>query len=102
VLQSADVGDTMEVVVTASNAAGSASKASAQTGVVTAASSSSGLSGVFVDAGHLVNGSGQTVNLRGVDREGTEYTCSPNGYGINDGPGSTATNPTEFGPMESW
>ena len=92
----------MDVVVTASNAAGSGSKASAQTGVVTAASSSSGLNGVFVDAGHLVNGSGQTVNLRGVDREGTEYTCSPNGYGITDGPGSTATNPTEFGPMESW
>ena len=45
VLQSSDVGDTVDVVVTASNAGGSGSASSAQTGVVTAGGGSSGSCG---------------------------------------------------------
>src|SRR5580658_8528658 len=38
----------------------------------------------------LVNGSGATVQLRGVDRSGTEYACIQ-GWGIFDGPSDQAS-----------
>src|SRR2546429_1176666 len=37
-----------------------------------------------VSGNHLVNGSGSTVHLHGVNRSGTEYACFQ--FGISDGP----------------
>jgi hypothetical protein len=51
VLASADVGDTLRVVVTASNGYGSGSAVSAQTATVAAASAPSGTGNVYVAAG---------------------------------------------------
>jgi hypothetical protein len=45
---------------------------------------------VSVVGNHLVNGSGQTIRLLGADRSGTEYACAQ-GWGIFDGPSSTAS-----------
>ena len=39
---------------------------------------------------HLVDGSGATVVLRGVDRSGTEYACVQ-GWGLFDGPNDAAS-----------
>src|SRR5262249_57169396 len=38
-----------------------------------------------VAGSHLVDGSGAVVQLRGVNRAGTEYACSQ-GWGMSDGP----------------
>jgi hypothetical protein len=40
---------------------------------------------IRVAGGQLVNGSGHPVQLRGVNRSGTEYACSQ-GWGMSDGP----------------
>ncbi len=93
-LGGSDVGSTVDVVLTASNAAGSANATSAKTGTVSAVSSASG---IHVSGNQLLDGSGQVVRLRGVVRSGTEYMCSE-GYGMFDGP----TGSSEFQPMLSW
>ena len=100
---SGDVGDTIEVAVTARNAGGqSAPATSAPTAVVTSSSGGAGaLNGIKVVGNQLETGSGTPVVLHGVDRSGTEYACSE-GWGITDGPNAESTNPTEFGPMKSW
>ncbi|MBO0883958.1 MAG: cellulase family glycosylhydrolase [Mycobacterium sp.] len=57
----------------------------ATTGTATAgADASTGLT-IRVDGTRLVNGAGQSVQLRGVNRDGTEYACVQ-GWGIFDGP----------------
>jgi hypothetical protein len=96
--QASDVGDALDVVVTARNPGGSASATSAETQTVAAASgASSGLSRISVSGTHYVTGSGQTVELRGVLRNGPEYACQQ-GFGMTDGP----TGDAEFAPMASW
>jgi hypothetical protein len=92
-LQASDVGNTVDVVVTATNAGGSSSATSAQTSAVTAASSNgppTGLPGLRVSGGVLVDGSGNVVRLHGVNRSGTEYGCIQ-GWGIFDGPSDDAS-----------
>jgi hypothetical protein len=46
---------------------------------------------------HLVNGSGTSVQLRGVNRSGTEYACSQ-GWGIFDG----ASDESSVAAIASW
>ena len=52
---------------------------------------------VYVSANHLVNSSGATVQLVGVNRSGTEYACAQ-GWGIFDGPSDAASVAT----IASW
>jgi hypothetical protein len=47
--------------------------------------------------GHIVDGSGKTVQLHGVDRSGTEYACIQ-GWGIFDGP----SDQTSVTAMVGW
>ena len=93
-LQLPDVGNTVQVVVTATNAAGSASAASAPTTKVTASVSPPppppppAARGLHVSGNQLLDASGNVVQLRGVDRSGTEYACIQ-GWGFFDGPNVT-------------
>ncbi|MEA2198343.1 MAG: hypothetical protein QOJ25_2394, partial [Solirubrobacteraceae bacterium] len=86
---SSEVGDTIRVAVTAKNAGGSATATSAPTSVVPA-SGGSGPGGLLVSGNHLVNTSGATVHLHGVNRSGPEYACIQ-GWGIFDGPNTAAS-----------
>lgn len=52
---------------------------------------------IGVRANHLVDRSGQTVRLLGVNRSGTEYACQQ-GYGFFDGPSDEAS----IAAMKSW
>jgi hypothetical protein len=52
---------------------------------------------VKVKGNLLVNGSGASVRLLGVDRDGTEYACEQ-GWGIFDGPSSA----TSVAAMRAW
>jgi hypothetical protein len=85
-----------------SDASSSGSSARASSGS-SAASSSSGSGGLHVvmgsngSAGHIVDGSGETVELHGVDRSGTEYACIQ-GWGIFDGP----SDQTSITAIASW
>lgn len=47
-------------------------------------------SALHVEGNRLVDSTGQTVRLRGVDRSGTEYACAQ-GWGIFDGPSDSAS-----------
>ncbi len=97
-LQSTDVGKTVDVVVTATNAGGSGSATSAQTATVTAASSGGGLSPLHVVGNELENASGQQVVLHGTDVSGSSYACEQEGgYGFSDTPSGSSL----FGPMVS-
>ena len=97
-LGSSDVGKTVDVVVTASNAGGSGSATSAQTATVTAASSGGGLSPLHVVGNELENASGQQVVLHGTDVSGSSYACEQEGgYGFSDTPSGSSL----FGPMVS-
>jgi len=49
-----------------------------------------GGSGLQVSGNHLVDGSGRTVRLLGVNRSGTEYACIQ-GFGFFDGPSDDAS-----------
>jgi endoglucanase len=81
-LQASDVNDTVDVVVTASNSAGSASATSAQTAAVTHAPSTTA-AGLHVVGNQLEDASGNLVRLHGVDRAGPEYACIQ-GWGFFD------------------
>jgi endoglucanase len=48
------------------------------------------LSGIRVSGRQLVNGRGAPIQLRGVNRSGTEYACVQ-GWGIFDGPSNAAS-----------
>ena len=96
-VQSSDVGDTIDVVVTATNAGGSGQATSAKTATVTASSPPPPPTGLHVSGNKLLDANGNTVVLRGVDRAGTEYMCAQ-GNGITDGPSGSS----EFAPMASW
>ena len=52
---------------------------------------------IGVQGNHLVDRSGKTVRLLGVNRSGTEYAC-PQGWGFFDGPSDTAS----IRAMKSW
>jgi endoglucanase len=52
---------------------------------------------VHVKGNRLVNGSGRTIRLLGVDRSGTEYACVQ-GWGIFDGPSSA----TSIDAIRAW
>ncbi len=100
-LQASDVGDTVDVVVKATNAGGSASATSAQTQAVTAVGSG-GFSSLHVSGTKLENQGGQPVVFHGVNRAGTEYSCT-NGGGFYDGTGSNlAGERTQIGYMADW
>jgi hypothetical protein len=98
--QSADVGDTLDVVVTASNAGGSASATSAPTQAVTAAPPPPPASGLHVSGTQLLDANGNVVHLHGVDRAGTEYACIQ-GWGIFDGPNAT-NDDSQVPLMKNW
>jgi hypothetical protein len=55
-----------------------------------AAATAGGLTGLHVAGNRLVDGSGRVVQLRGVNRSGTEYACIQ-GWGIFDGPSDAAS-----------
>ncbi len=97
-IQSSDVGDTIDVIVTASNAQGSASQTSALNGVVTRAA----FAALHVSGNELDNTSNQPVFLHGVNRSGTEYSCSQNN-GFFDGTHSNFTQEDgQIKAMASW
>src|SRR5579863_6724396 len=54
-------------------------------GVAQNRAASASLNGIAVSGNRLVDGSGNTVQLQGVNRSGTEYACVQ-GWGIFDGP----------------
>ncbi len=64
--------------------------AAASTVRVAHAGSAASISGLHVVGNRVVNGSGQTVTLRGVNRSGTEYACVQ-GWGFFDGPSDSAS-----------
>jgi endoglucanase len=72
--------------VVAARAAGTSSGASSTT-----------LNGIRVSGHQLVNGHGTPIQLRGVNRAGTEYACVQ-GWGIFDGPSNAAS----VSAMASW
>jgi cellulase (glycosyl hydrolase family 5) len=109
-LVSTDVGDSIVVEITASNAGGNASATSGATAVVTAPSGpgtggSGPLDGIKVAGNQLETGSGQPVVLHGVDQSGTEYECTQ-GYGIFDNGASSlaasASDSSALAVMPSW
>ena len=95
-LGSGDVGDTIDVTVTATNTGGSTTATSAQTSTVTA-SSGSVLDGLKVSGANMVDDTGTIVHLHGVNRSGTEYQCA-HGAGFFDGPSDAAS----VAAMASW
>jgi hypothetical protein len=52
---------------------------------------------IGVSGNHLIDGSGQTIRLLGVNRSGTEYACIQ-GWGIFDGPNDA----TSVAAMAAW
>ena len=99
VLQSADVGDTIDVAVTATNASGSGTATSLQTAPVAPAPPPPP-PGLHVSGTQLLDGNGNVLHLHGVDRSGSEYACIQ-GWGIFDGP--NLTNDDSQAPlMKSW
>src|SRR5438477_9827397 len=52
---------------------------------------------ISVSGNHLINGSGQTIRLLGVNRSGTEYACIQ-GWGLFDGPNGA----TSVAAMAAW
>ncbi len=59
-------------------------------GIAAAVPKSTPVLSISVHGHRLVNGSGQTVQLRGVNRDGTEYACVQ-GWGIFDGPSDASS-----------
>ncbi len=72
---------------------------------VRAASASGPALAVHVVGNHLVDGTGQVIQLRGVDRSGSEFACSgedgTDGWNILDTPGSV-TLQQQVTAMQSW
>ena len=57
---------------------------------------------VSVDGNHLVDGSGDTVRLLGVNRSGTEYACAQ-GWGFTDSPNyNQPDSPSLISGIVSW
>src|SRR5690242_6080244 len=54
-------------------------------------------SGLHVSGRNLIDDNGNRVNLRGVNRSGTEYACVQ-GFGISDGP----TDDASVAAIASW
>ena len=99
-LSARDAGDTVRSVVTACNARGCAAASSPPTSTVTRPASS--FSPLHVSGSELENQSDQTVELKGVNRAGTEYSCIQNN-GFFDGTGSSFTREdAQITHMASW
>src|SRR5579862_9007316 len=62
-----------------------------------AAPATAGLTGLRVAGNKLVDGTGRTVALQGINRSGTEYACIQ-GWGIFDGPSDNAS----IAAMATW
>ena len=107
-----DLGHTVRVTVLASNAYGTSSATSRATRVIARtgtraptpaptpapsprppAGGTSAPFGLRVSGDHLVNSAGETVDLHGVNRSGTEYMCI-RGDGIFDGGGPNSSGLT--------
>jgi endoglucanase len=101
-LQSADVGFTIKVTVTASNGGGSASATSAKTQTISNPVINT-MNGISVSGNRYVTGSGKTIQLHGVLHNGPEYACAQ-GFGLDDGPGKTGWVSTDqvMQTMTSW
>lgn len=102
VLQPADVGDKIEVVVTARNSSGSGTAVSAPVGPINASSTAlpPPATGLHVSGTQLLDASGNAVRLHGVDRSGTEYACIQ-GWGIFDGP-NVMNDDSQVPLMKNW
>jgi endoglucanase len=100
-----DLGHRIRVTVVARNARGKASATSRATPVITSSRSnggptptptpgpplpSTGPAGLHVSGNRLLNSSGEVVQLRGVNRSGSEYACIQ-GWGNFDGPSDAAS-----------
>lgn len=59
--------------------------------------SAQGITGLHVSGNRILNGAGQQVFLRGVNRSGTEYACIQ-GWGFFDGP----SDPASVRAIVSW
>jgi endoglucanase len=68
-----------------SDAEGGLGLPDAQRDVAEPSDASTPLTGLHTSGNKIVNGSGETVNLRGVDLNGTEYKCAQ-GEGVFDSP----------------
>ncbi|HEX5494741.1 MAG TPA: cellulase family glycosylhydrolase [Mycobacteriales bacterium] len=79
------------------DAAGATGDSLTSTVLVRPAGTSPGAPVVHVSGNHLVDQSGNTVMLRGVNRSGTEYQCV-HGFGIFDGPSDDAS----IAAMATW
>ncbi|MBR7834760.1 cellulase family glycosylhydrolase [Actinospica durhamensis] len=79
------------------SASASASKSASPSASPTGTTSSGAAPQLHVSGNKLVDASGNTVLLHGVDRSGTEYECVQ-GYGIFDGPSDQAS----ITAMKSW
>jgi endoglucanase len=99
-LQQADVGDAVNVVVTASNRYGSGSATSAQTATIAAAPPPPPPNGLHVSGTQLLDANNSSVRLHGVDRSGAEYACIQ-GWGIFDGPNLT-NDDSQVPLMQAW
>jgi len=87
---------------TSSAAAASATPAPPATAMPqTRSGSAAGVSALHVDGNHLVNSSGQTVTLHGVDMSGTEYVCAQN-WTTDPFGGQPEDDPATFAAMKSW
>jgi endoglucanase len=89
-------------LLAATVAAGCSSSSSGAAGAIPAAPVHASrpftaLNGLHVKGNRLVDGSGATVHLHGVNRSGTEYACIQ-GWGIFDGPSSAQS----ISAMSSW
>jgi|SRR5579872_899435 len=67
-----------------------ASRAAAATGRPARPARAPGLPGLRVKGNELVTGAGRPIQLRGVNRSGTEYACVQ-GWGIFDGPSDASS-----------
>jgi endoglucanase len=56
---------------------------------------------IAVSGNHFVNGSGQTVRLLGVDRQGTEYACQE-GWAYSDGDDTAAAAAADAAAIAAW
>lgn len=98
VIQSSDAGDTIDVIVTASNAYGSASQTSSPTGTVASAGGSvpASTSGPLIDSGTTVEGQTLAVTNGSWSNSPTSYTyqwqtCSTNQTSCANISGATAS-----------
>lgn len=85
------------VLAVATSCASASPSGSSPPGVRSVAGQTSDALAVTVSGNHLVDQHGRTVQLRGVNRSGTQYTCT-SGHGTFDGP----TDQPAIDAMRRW